>query len=132
VFSSLYLQTHLKTTISTILLLFLISTQKWPPPYPSPSRSPTSPPCPTKPPALLAHATQNPFTYAPQSRKPISIKALSAPILTQDDLKKLAADKAMDYFKPDMVLGLGTESTTTFVVAKLGYLLQAGQLSNIV
>jgi ribose 5-phosphate isomerase len=38
----------------------------------------------------------------------------------------------MDYFKPDMVLGLGTESTTTFVVAKLGYLLQAGQLSNIV
>jgi ribose 5-phosphate isomerase A len=73
-----------------------------------------------------------PLHLRTQSRKPISIKALSAPILTQDDLKKLAANKAVDYIKPGMVLGLGTRSTTTFVVAKLGHLLQTGQLSNIV
>jgi hypothetical protein len=48
-------------------LLFLISTHKWPPPYPSPSRSP---PCTTKPPTLLSHATQNPFTYAPSPVNP--------------------------------------------------------------
>ncbi|KAG7970092.1 hypothetical protein I3843_07G063700 [Carya illinoinensis] len=66
------------------------------------------------------------------SHKAFSIKALSAPTLTQDDLKKLAADKAVDYVKSGMVLGLGTGSTAAFVVAKLGHLLQSGQLSNIV
>ncbi|XP_050275004.1 probable ribose-5-phosphate isomerase 3, chloroplastic [Quercus robur] len=64
--------------------------------------------------------------------RPNSIKAFSAPVLTQDDLKKLAADKAVEYVKPGMVLGLGTGSTAAFVVAKLGHLLKTGQLSDIV
>ncbi|XP_004230104.1 probable ribose-5-phosphate isomerase 3, chloroplastic [Solanum lycopersicum] len=64
-----------------------------------------------------------------------SIKAFSAPVpspLTQDELKKLAADKAVEYVKSGMVLGLGTGSTAAFVVAKLGELLSSGQLTNIV
>ncbi|CAN4108598.1 unnamed protein product [Withania somnifera] len=61
-----------------------------------------------------------------------SIKAFSAPTLTQDGLKKLAADKAVEYVKSGMVLGLGTGSTAAFVVAKLGELLASGQLTNIV
>ncbi|KAH7543231.1 hypothetical protein FEM48_Zijuj02G0162300 [Ziziphus jujuba var. spinosa] len=62
----------------------------------------------------------------------MSITAHSAPALTQDDLKKLAADKAVDYVKSGMVLGLGTGSTAAFVVAKLGELLSSGQLTDIV
>ncbi|KAF2287868.1 hypothetical protein GH714_003035 [Hevea brasiliensis] len=64
--------------------------------------------------------------------KNFSIRAQSAPILTQDELKKLAADKAVDYVKSGMVLGLGTGSTAAFVVAKIGELLQSGQLTDIV
>ncbi|KAJ9180119.1 hypothetical protein P3X46_008401 [Hevea brasiliensis] len=64
--------------------------------------------------------------------KNFSIRAQSAPILTQDELKKLAAGKAVDYVKSGMVLGLGTGSTAAFVVAKIGELLQSGQLTDIV
>ncbi|KAJ8551238.1 hypothetical protein K7X08_000608 [Anisodus acutangulus] len=64
-----------------------------------------------------------------------SIKAFSAPIpspLTQDELKKLAADKAVGYVQSGMVIGLGTGSTAAFVVSKLGELLSTGQLTNII
>ncbi|CAI9102691.1 OLC1v1000998C1 [Oldenlandia corymbosa var. corymbosa] len=65
-----------------------------------------------------------------------SIKSFSAPTpsppLTQDELKKIAADKAVEYVKSGMVLGLGTGSTAAFVVAKLGALLASGELTNIV
>ncbi|XP_057439482.1 probable ribose-5-phosphate isomerase 3, chloroplastic [Lotus japonicus] len=59
-------------------------------------------------------------------------KPIRAITLTQDDLKRLAADKAVDYVKSGMVLGLGTGSTAAFVVAKLGELLSSGQLTNII
>ncbi|XP_059652724.1 probable ribose-5-phosphate isomerase 3, chloroplastic [Cornus florida] len=69
-------------------------------------------------------------------RRPLSIKSLSSPspspVLSQDDLKKLAADKAVEYVRSGMVLGLGTGSTAAFVVAKLGQLLSSGQLTDIV
>ncbi|KAL0429502.1 UNVERIFIED_CONTAM: putative ribose-5-phosphate isomerase 3, chloroplastic [Sesamum radiatum] len=61
-----------------------------------------------------------------------SIKAFSAPVLTQDDLKKLAADKAVEYVKSGMVLGLGTGSTAAFVVDKIGALIKSGELTDIV
>lgn len=76
--------------------------------------------------------TPKPFNLRTTTYKPNCIKAFSAPVLTQDDLKKLAADKAVEYVKPGMVLGLGTGSTAAFVVAKLGHLLKTGQLSDIV
>jgi hypothetical protein len=72
-------------------LLFLIPTQKWRPPYPSPSCSPTSPPCTTKPPALLSHATQNPFTYAPSLANP----SLSKPSPLQSSRKTTSRSSAM-------------------------------------
>lgn len=62
----------------------------------------------------------------------MSVRSQSAPVLTQDDLKKLAADKAVEYVKSGMVLGLGTGSTAAFVVAKLGQLLSSGELTDIV
>ncbi|CAL5381336.1 unnamed protein product [Camellia sinensis] len=68
-----------------------------------------------------------------RSHKPLSIKSQSSPpTLTQDDLKKLAADKAVEYVRSGMVLGLGTGSTAAFVVSKLGQLLSSGQLTDIV
>lgn len=68
----------------------------------------------------------------PVLRTPLTVRALSVPVLTQDDLKKLAADKAVDYVQSGMVLGLGTGSTAAFVVSKIGSLLASGQLRDIV
>ncbi|XP_021891263.1 probable ribose-5-phosphate isomerase 3, chloroplastic [Carica papaya] len=66
-----------------------------------------------------------------QHYKALFIRAKVVP-LSQDDLKKLAADKAVESVKSGMVLGLGTGSTAAFVVDKIGKLLSAGELSNIV
>ncbi|KAL3843969.1 hypothetical protein ACJIZ3_001372 [Penstemon smallii] len=71
-------------------------------------------------------------TLTSTRRTNLSIKSFSAPVLTQDDLKKLAADKAIEYVKSGMVLGLGTGSTAAFVVDKLGALLKSGALTDIV
>ncbi|KAJ3669901.1 hypothetical protein LUZ60_010225 [Juncus effusus] len=64
----------------------------------------------------------------------VPVRALSVPstALTQDDLKKLAAIKAVEYVSSGMVLGLGTGSTAAFVVEEIGSLLKSGKLSNIV
>ncbi|CAF1939504.1 unnamed protein product [Brassica napus] len=60
-----------------------------------------------------------------------SVKAQSV-ALSQDDLKKLAAEKAVESIKPGMVLGLGTGSTAAFAVDQIGKLLSSGQLHDIV
>jgi len=52
--------------------------------------------------------------------------------LTQDELKKMAAEKAVEYVKSGMVLGLGTGSTAAFAVAKIAELLKEGKLTDIV
>ncbi|KAJ0982466.1 hypothetical protein J5N97_010721 [Dioscorea zingiberensis] len=72
-------------------------------------------------------------------RASTTIRSLSSPspsppatTLSQDDLKKLAALKAVDYVRSGMVLGLGTGSTAAFVVAELGALLSSGKLEKIV
>ena len=49
-----------------------------------------------------------------------------------EDLKKLAAHRAVELIRSDMVVGLGHGSTTAFAIEKLGALLQSGELSNIV
>ncbi|KAJ4968659.1 hypothetical protein NE237_015360 [Protea cynaroides] len=76
------------------------------------------------------------LTLRTHSHSALSIRAFSSPSpsppLTQDDLKKLAADKAVDYVSSGMVLGLGTGSTAAFVVAKIGELYNLGKLKNIV
>uniref|UniRef100_A0A7N0VGF4 ribose-5-phosphate isomerase n=1 Tax=Kalanchoe fedtschenkoi TaxID=63787 RepID=A0A7N0VGF4_KALFE len=52
--------------------------------------------------------------------------------LSQDELKKIAAYKAVEYVESGMVLGLGTGSTAKHAVAKIGELLRQGKLKNIV
>lgn len=58
----------------------------------------------------------------------------SAPpvILTQDELKKIAAYKAVEYVESGMVLGLGTGSTAKHAVDRIGELLSQGKLKNII
>ncbi|RVW56759.1 putative ribose-5-phosphate isomerase 2 [Vitis vinifera] len=53
-------------------------------------------------------------------------------ILTQDELKKIAAYKAVEYVESSMVLGLGTGSTAKHAVDRIGELLRQGKLKNIV
>ncbi|KQK20638.1 probable ribose-5-phosphate isomerase 3, chloroplastic [Brachypodium distachyon] len=56
----------------------------------------------------------------------------AATALTQDDLKRLAAVRAVEQVQSGMVLGLGTGSTAAFAVAEIGALLANGKLSGIV
>ncbi|CAM6102065.1 unnamed protein product [Calypogeia fissa] len=83
-------------------------------------------------PLFLSSSTQ------PQQMSSTSISTTFQPIaqvakaLTQDELKKIAADKAVEYVKSGMVLGLGTGSTAAFAVAKIGELLKDGTLKDIV
>lgn len=65
----------------------------------------------------------------PSSPSPSS---LSPVILTQDELKKIAAYKAVEYVESGMVLGLGTGSTAKHAVDRIGELLRQGKLHNIV
>jgi ribose 5-phosphate isomerase A len=49
-----------------------------------------------------------------------------------DELKQAAAERAAALVEPGMVVGLGTGSTTVFAIRRLGELLAAGQLAEIV
>ncbi|KAK9226673.1 hypothetical protein WN943_011721 [Citrus x changshan-huyou] len=63
------------------------------------------------------------------------LSPLSSPppvILTQDELKKIAAYKAVEFVESGMVLGLGTGSTAKHAVDRIGELLRQGKLTNIV
>ncbi|KAL8248533.1 hypothetical protein R6Q59_005401 [Mikania micrantha] len=72
-----------------------------------------------------------------ESKKPTATAAaiMASPpqlILTQDDLKKIAAYKAVEFVESGMVLGLGTGSTAKHAIDRIGELLRQGKLSNIV
>ena len=49
-----------------------------------------------------------------------------------EELKKQAAEKAVEQVKSGMVIGLGTGSTARYATMKIGELWQAGMLTNIV
>jgi len=51
---------------------------------------------------------------------------------TQDELKQKAAFRAVEFIESDMVVGLGTGSTTRFAVERIAELIKAGELKNIV
>lgn len=51
---------------------------------------------------------------------------------TQDDLKRQAAAKAVEYLESGMVVGLGSGSTATFAIHELARLLKNGGLKDIV
>ncbi|XP_022152272.1 probable ribose-5-phosphate isomerase 2 [Momordica charantia] len=65
------------------------------------------------------------------SSAPLS-SPLAPPILTQDELKKIAAYKAVEYVRSGMVLGLGTGSTAKHAVDRIAELLRQGKLKDIV
>ncbi|CAL5396672.1 unnamed protein product [Camellia sinensis] len=73
-------------------------------------------------------------TDNPTVDTPITVPSPSLPplILTQDELKKVAAYKAVEFVKSGMVLGLGTGSTAKHAVDKIGQLLRQGDLKDIV
>ena len=50
----------------------------------------------------------------------------------QDELKKRAAIRAVDFIESEMVLGLGTGSTANFAIERIGEKIQSGDLQNIV
>ena len=84
--------------------------------------------------ARLHAAAARPATAARRARLGV-VRALSAPAaaaLTQDDLKRLAAVRAVESVQSGMVLGLGTGSTAAFAVAEIGALLASGKLEKIV
>ncbi|XP_050225784.1 probable ribose-5-phosphate isomerase 2 [Mercurialis annua] len=53
------------------------------------------------------------------------------PPVSQEELKKIAAYKAVDFVQSGMVLGLGTGSTAKHAVDRIGELLNLGKLTNI-
>jgi len=52
--------------------------------------------------------------------------------MSTDTLKKLAAYRAVEFIRSDMVVGLGHGSTTAFAIEKLAQLLRSGELVNII
>jgi len=51
--------------------------------------------------------------------------------MSTDNLKKLAAHRAVEFIQSDMIVGLGHGSTTAFAIEKLAQLLRAGTLCNL-
>ncbi|KAK4423485.1 putative ribose-5-phosphate isomerase 2 [Sesamum alatum] len=78
--------------------------------------------------------SENQATVEPP--KLMGSSAASAPCpsvnLTQDDLKKIAAYKAVERVESGMVVGLGTGSTAKHAVDRIAQLLQQGKLKDIV
>ncbi|XP_030529297.1 probable ribose-5-phosphate isomerase 2 [Rhodamnia argentea] len=70
----------------------------------------------------------------PPSPPSSSAASLPPPVaaLTQDNLKRIAAYKAVDYVQSGMVVGLGTGSTACHAVDRIADLLRQGKLSGIV
>ena len=46
--------------------------------------------------------------------------------LEQEEMKKLAAEKAVEYIEDDMIVGLGTGSTVEYALIKLGEMVKKG------
>ena len=51
---------------------------------------------------------------------------------SQDDLKKKAAWRAVDFIESGMVVGLGTGSTANFAIERIGAKIRSGELQGIV
>ncbi|XP_059316816.1 probable ribose-5-phosphate isomerase 2 [Lycium ferocissimum] len=81
-------------------------------------------------------AVAYPYFFGPKKVDPTlmvsSSSSLSPVILSQDELKKVAAYKAVEFVESGMVVGLGTGSTAKHAVDKIAELLNTGKLKNIV
>ncbi|DBB14212.1 TPA: hypothetical protein ACH3X3_001161 [Trebouxia sp. C0006] len=63
---------------------------------------------------------------------PVRMAKSTTVALSQDELKKQAAHRAVEYAKSGMVLGLGTGSTTAFAIDRIGELMKNGELKDII
>lgn len=81
---------------------------------------------------FLASEKRNTVEPQPLVVAPVPSSSISTVMLTQDELKKLAAYKAVEYVESGMVVGLGTGSTAKHAVDRIGELLRQGKLKNIV
>lgn len=68
----------------------------------------------------------------PDTPPSMDLPISATPVLTQDDLKRIAAYKAVEFVKSGMVVGLGTGSTAVHAVARIADLLRLGELRDIV
>ncbi|CAN6242237.1 unnamed protein product [Urochloa humidicola] len=57
--------------------------------------------------------------------------AAASPPPSQDELKRVAAHRAVEFVEPGMTLGLGTGSTAAHALDRLGDLLRAGALPGV-
>lgn len=71
-------------------------------------------------------------SQASPSPPPPPSSSMSSGVLTQDELKKIAAYKAVEYVESNMVIGLGTGSTAKHAVDRIAELLNQGKLHNII
>ena len=84
--------------------------------------------------AVLLHSSRVTLRPAPfrPVRGAVRTTKTSTMALSQDELKKQAAHRAVEYVKSGMVLGLGTGSTTAFAIDRIGELMEKGELKDIV
>lgn len=78
---------------------------------------------------------QTHFLNPDATPEPPQLMVSSAPTtspLTQDDLKKIAAYKAVEHVQSGMVIGLGTGSTAKHAVDRIAHLLHTGKLKDII
>uniref|UniRef100_M4E7Y6 ribose-5-phosphate isomerase n=1 Tax=Brassica campestris TaxID=3711 RepID=M4E7Y6_BRACM len=80
----------------------------------------------------MARAYDPLFITSDNSPIDVPSPSSSSMTLTKDELKRIAAYKAVDFVKSNMVLGLGTGSTAKHAVDRIGELLRQGKLENIV
>ncbi|XP_072961191.1 probable ribose-5-phosphate isomerase 1 [Typha angustifolia] len=71
-----------------------------------------------------------PFPHLHYSQKPPMASPHAE--LTQDDLKRIAAHRAVDLVESGMVVGLGTGSTAAHALDRLGDLIRRGILTDVV
>ncbi|KAK1280476.1 putative ribose-5-phosphate isomerase [Acorus gramineus] len=82
-------------------------------------------------------AVAPPHLFLPNMPPPPTTSAVATtspppPPLTQDELKRMAAHRAVEYVKSGMVLGLGTGSTAVHAIRRIGDLLREGKLTGVV
>ncbi|KAK4786324.1 hypothetical protein SAY86_003013 [Trapa natans] len=76
--------------------------------------------------------SEQPAMEAARMGTPPSAQSTPPVNLTQEELKKIAAYKAVEYVKSGMIIGLGTGSTAKHAVDRIGELLRLGELRDIV
>lgn len=80
----------------------------------------------------MARAYDPLFITSDNSPIDVPSPSSSSMTLTKDELKRIAAYKAVDFVKSNMVLGLGTGSTAKHAVARISELLRQGKLRDII